>query len=347
MNRKFFTDTLTIQDTGITKTGEGFLVIPANFTRTGVFDYTSSHGVKMLRAQDEVFKPASTVTLVGKSVTVQHPTGEVTPKNWKRLEVGQVLDVAQNGDFLSGSLIIKDSKTIKFIEDAQKKGKSIELSCGYDAQIVDSVGTHKDGDYQAEQKDIRYNHIAIVTKGRAGASVKMLIDSLTQNEVKRMKKQVLKHFIDVADDDGVIIDAINAEIEADKKKLIDSDTKCATLETANKALADELDALKAVTITDVQIEEKAKEIAHVQGLCDSFRIERKDLDVDGMKKKLIDHFLPSLKIEDKEDAYLDAAWDATSELAVKAKEANDKKGVKIGDTKEVKETVKFKDEVTK
>ena len=343
MNRKTFFDKVAITANNITVTDEGYLVIPANFTRVGIFDYTASHGVKMLRPVEQVFNKDSMDTLVGKSVTVQHPSGEVTQNNWRKLEVGQVLSVMQDDKFLAGKIILKDSKTIKFVNSAIKNNDSIELSCGYDANIKDAAGTTDEGEYQATQEDIRYNHVAIVTKGRAGNEVKLLIDHLTTKE-KKMKVKLFDAYVEVDDNDVKIIEDANKTLADAQAAVVSVETKNATLEAEKKVLADEVDELKKDKLTDEQVEDKAKEMAEIHSICDSLKIERKEKSVKEVKALLIDHFLPTLEIKEKADMYLDAAWDATLVLAKEAAKANDGKGKKIVDGDTYHETAKLEGE---
>jgi len=341
VKRQVFQDRVTITKGSITVTDEGYLIVPANFTRTGIFDYTASHGVKMLRPQDQVFNDDSMNTLVGKSVTVAHPSGEVTQKNWRDLEVGQVLDVAKSDKFLAGKIIVKDSKTIGFINSAIKNKDSIELSCGYDASIKDEAGKTDEGEYQAIQEDIRYNHVAIVTRGRAGKEVKLLIDHLTTME-KKMKVKLFDAYIEIDDGDVKIIEDANQKLADAQKAVVTAETDKALLETEKAKLADEVEQLKKDKLTDEQVEAVANEMAEVHTLCDSLKIDRKEKKVSELKKTLIDHFLPTLKITDMEDSYVSVAWDATLELARKASEKNDKKGRKIADGDKYVETAKLK-----
>lgn len=69
---------------------------------------------------------------------------------------------------------ITDEDSIHQVES----GKKQEVSCGYTCDLDETPGTHEDGEpYDYVQKNIVYNHLAIVGKGRAGPSARIHLDS--------------------------------------------------------------------------------------------------------------------------------------------------------------------------
>jgi len=158
----------------MTKTPEGFLIchnVP--IARTGWQEYLGqeigledAHDQKVLvyRSPEEVFHPATIASFEGKSVTNEHPPDNVRPDNYSSYEKGQVTNVRQGtneeADLLLADLFIKDPRLISEIENGKR-----EVSCGYNC-IYEPIG---DGKYQ--QKQIRGNHVAVVTSGRAGPRV--------------------------------------------------------------------------------------------------------------------------------------------------------------------------------
>jgi len=155
----------------IGETPEGFLLCKdVPLTRTGVFEYTANEVpieasldgmVKIQRDDDEVFAQNTIASFEGKPVTINHPEGMVTPENWSELAHGVVQNVrrgdGEQSDLLLGDLLITTEKGIELVKSGLR-----EVSCGYDAQyeqIEKGIG---------RQRDIIGNHIALVTKGRAG-----------------------------------------------------------------------------------------------------------------------------------------------------------------------------------
>lgn len=160
----------------MTKTPEGFLIchnVP--IARTGWMKYLGQEvkredlydqPVDVYRSPDEVFSPAAIASFEGKSVTDEHPSNWVTPDNYSSYERGQIMNVRQgtddNSDFLLADLIIKDPTLISEIENGKR-----EVSCGYDHDLE----SFEDNPDKYQQKNIRGNHVAVVTAGRAGPSV--------------------------------------------------------------------------------------------------------------------------------------------------------------------------------
>jgi len=156
----------------IGETPEGFLLCKdVPLTRTGVFEYTASEVpveasldgmVKIQRDDDEVFAQNTIASFEGKPVTINHPEGMVTPENWSELAHGIVQNVRRGqgemSDLLLGDLLITTEKGIELVKAGLR-----EVSCGYDAQY-EQIEKGK-----GRQRDIIGNHVALVTKGRAGS----------------------------------------------------------------------------------------------------------------------------------------------------------------------------------
>ena len=155
------------------RTPQGGLIAAANLTRTGVFPYRQADGSvrRELRSPEEVFAPDSLATYALAPVTVDHP-GKVGPANWKTHSVGIVgPDVRKDGDYVAGEVHIQHADTIGRAESGDLK----ELSCGYSCEVDRSPGTYKGQPYDAIQRNIRINHVALLPSGQGrmgpGASI--------------------------------------------------------------------------------------------------------------------------------------------------------------------------------
>ena len=156
----------------ISKTPEGYLLcqnVPV--TRTGEFIYRANEVpieannegiIRIIRKEEEVFKPEAIASLNGKSITINHPDSAVDPSNWKELTVGHVQNARRGeGDqtnLMIADLLITDEKAIELVNAGLR-----EISLGYDAiynQIEKGIG---------EQQNLIMNHCAIVDRGRAGS----------------------------------------------------------------------------------------------------------------------------------------------------------------------------------
>ncbi len=162
-------------------TSQGFLVVDANLTRAGVFDYYDKDGklVRELRSPEEVFKQASLDSLKFAPLTKFHPKEMVDSNNAKRVQVGSIGEnIVRKGIFANGKVVINDKKEVDEILEKWDRGEDVELSMGYDAEVLDVAGEHHtDGNYDKMQTNILYNHGSIVTKGRAGSQVKLIMDA--------------------------------------------------------------------------------------------------------------------------------------------------------------------------
>ena len=149
--------------------GNGYLVTTAKLARIGPMQYLGEEiGKQSGKVYDvyvdesELFNDATIKSFEGVSVTVEHPTEmEVNAHNWKELAVGHISNVRRDGDFLIGDVVVNDSKAIKIVQDGK-----IEVSCGYDAELVEADGKIK-------KVDIKGNHLAIVDEGRCGDKCKL------------------------------------------------------------------------------------------------------------------------------------------------------------------------------
>lgn len=164
------TDSVTLLDGVVDESG--YLESPARTARTGVQQYLGAElgrpdlgVVNVYRDESEVFSRASLNTFSKIPVTNDHPPIEVNASNWRDYSVGTTGDdVLRDGEYLKIGIKITDADAV----NAVKAGKR-ELSVGYSADIIWQDGIAPDGTkYQAVQKNIKANHIAIVDKGRAG-----------------------------------------------------------------------------------------------------------------------------------------------------------------------------------
>lgn len=159
-------------------TSQGFLKCDALVTRSGVFDYTDIGGGKELRPDDEVFDKTSMDSLSLIPITWMHPSNMVDLDTVKEVDIGTTGEnIKRDGDHIGCKVIIKNKDAIEEILKRHKEGKSIELSCGYDCETVKQDGEHNGEKYDVIQTKIKYNHLSIVDKGRAGSDAKLKLDA--------------------------------------------------------------------------------------------------------------------------------------------------------------------------
>jgi len=153
-------------------TEEGFLVDRPILTSTGIFEYKNPDGSvrRELRLPEEVFAPESLASYRGKPIIITHNAGLITKDNVQREAVGTILSEGyQDGDNVRAEIIIHNT-------DRMKEAGLKELSCGYNLETEESPGTWNGQPYDAIQRNIRINHLALVFEARAGEQARLNID---------------------------------------------------------------------------------------------------------------------------------------------------------------------------
>lgn len=158
-------------------TVQGFLRAPAYATRIGVLTYRKPDGsvLRELRSPSEVFQPESMKTLAGVPITNQHPKVKgdlLTPANAANFTVGYTGDSVERAEerFLKVTATVIDAGMIR-------KAGDYELSCGYTCDLANEPGIFEGEAYDVIQRNIVYNHLAMVPKGRAGDEVRIHLDA--------------------------------------------------------------------------------------------------------------------------------------------------------------------------
>lgn len=261
---------------GTRRTADGYLVAECRAARGDniqiyfgreIGDDDASREFRVYRPADEVFKADSLRTYGNKPITVNHPAEGVTAENWRDTAVGHIgSEVIRDGEFVKIPMMISDAAAIAHVE-----GGTRELSMGYDCELVMEAGTTADGRaYDAYQRNIRINHLAIVPAGRAGPQCRIgdqsrvRIEQPQKKDAVPMTKSVTidgKTF-EVADEIAAALAAKDAAAIAEKqaieKKVTDTTSAAADVLTqAQKAIAD----LKAQIPTADQVGKMASELA--------------------------------------------------------------------------------------
>lgn len=153
-------------------TDEGYLVDHPIVTSVGIFVYHNPDGSERreLRLPEEVFAEKSLASYKGKPIIVTHDAGYVDTDNVKDESIGTILSEGyRDGDDVRAEIIIHDT-------DSLKKYKMRELSCGYNLRLDETPGVWEGQPYDAIQRDIEINHLALVDKARVGEQARLNID---------------------------------------------------------------------------------------------------------------------------------------------------------------------------
>jgi hypothetical protein len=156
-------------------TADGYLVAQPRIARTGIQVYRGSECmrddvdvVRVYRPAEEVFNNDYLHSLTHRPVTLDHPPEPLKADNWKKYAVGHTGDeVLRDGNMIRVPMVLMDSNAIAAYENGTK-----QLSVGYDCDLDWSPGTLEDGGaYDAVQRNIRANHLAVVAAARGGADL--------------------------------------------------------------------------------------------------------------------------------------------------------------------------------
>lgn len=312
------------------RTPQGFLKIPAFLTRTGVFKYYNADGsiTRQLRHPDDVFKQDSIETLAGVPFTNEHPKGLVDPKNLKKTVAGWIGDKIEiDSIYLKGTVTVADATAIDEVESGKK-----EVSCGYTADITDESGFYNGEQYDCRQTNIVYNHVSLVKKGRAGSNVKLQLDSdqmLLIDEINNLSTEEEMAKIKIGDIDyecsAEMADAFNREqkknaeaMDALNKKMADMcpktemdkmQAKCDSIEAELKEVKLQKDAAQ---VSQEEVAQKVK--ARVALITKAQKFVKADTKLDEMgdleiKKAALSEKRPSIALDGKSEAYVDAMFD--------------------------------------
>lgn len=307
------------------RTNEGFLRGRAIVTSIGVFTYKRKDGTiqRELRLPEEVFSPSTLNSMKLKPVTLNHPTELVTQDNADKLQVGSLGDnpswtkewhdrnweEVTDGINCAIDMIITKKDAI----DAVLNGKQA-LSMGYtcDLEMVEPGATWCGVEYDFIQRNIRYNHCAIVDSARAGDNAKIELRADSEDAVledmvtkidggTRMLKKINLDGIDYEAEESVIKALHSEKARADKAENDACESKKKT-ETMDKKVAD----------MEKKVTEMEKRISEIEAERDTAKDK-----ADGLEKEL-----DEAKKANLDSSRLDQAVKAKMELLHNAEKAN-------------------------
>ena len=159
------------------------LWIDCRAARLGIMNYRNADGTisREVNLPEDLFSTQTINSAFGVPVTFEHPLeGVVDARNHKTVSIGTVMFPAKIDDnyFLRMRIQIFDDTIIDEIIRKISSGEGWEVSCGYSANLEIKSGNFNGLEFDAIHRDILYNHLALVRKGRAGREV-----SLVEKEV--------------------------------------------------------------------------------------------------------------------------------------------------------------------
>ena len=306
----------------------GFLVDTPVVARLGVQVYYTEDGrtVREFRPAEEVFKDESLASYQGKPMTLDHVF--VNSENAKEVVVGSVTGKAEPlGSSVVAPIVVYDNTAIQ----EAMAGNAKELSVGYSAILDETPGwgdpitgeyvLKSDGDqfdapdgwqeFDAIQRDIKVNHLAMVYRGRAGIA-KLNMDGEQENPYttdvdinKEDKQEMIKIKLDSAQEFEVAPE-IASHIEALNAKADTAIAERDALKAKVDAMPAEIEAAVAKAKAD------ADALAALVAVAAEAGVKADGLDAKGIKVAYVKE-VSGLDVSEKSDAYIDAAFDIAKE----------------------------------
>lgn len=349
-------DRVSISDMALSP--EGYLRVRARMSRHGIQDY---HGYeigqeppekvfRIYRPADEVFSDEALASFRLKPVTDGHPFDGVTAETWTKEARGIIAeDVRRDGDHMVATLLITDADIANRI---QRNG-SVELSCGYDCELDITPGfTASAQTYDAVQRSIRGNHVAIVEQGRCGPSCSTQADGgdamptlkdcpgesrcscqRKNSEDQDMTKKTVTidgKTLEVTAEVAAVIDGLVAKLDAaasEGKAIKDAAAELRKVVEDHTAVkADEIAALKAkvaelegkvptADALDAMAEERASVIADARKI--DINVETKGKSLSDIRKAAVAKVLgdKASTLDGKSDDYISARFESLVDAA--------------------------------
>jgi uncharacterized protein len=308
----------------------GDYVISATISKVGVFNYRNADGLlrREYRPVDEVLKQASLESMSLAPVTRGHPSSMRVDSKSSHLRVGLVKPGVRP-DFTAGTvdadLIIHSDEALDAIRAGEKA-----ISPGYTCSLDETPGEWQGQPYDAIQKNIRVNHIALLKLGtnRQGPDVRVHMDG---QDLADPDNYVMVQVIDGADapEENIMAETVEVRVlhidgadhkvpvavadayDNEIKKLVDrADSAEGQVQSLTAALAQATDP----KVIGDKVAQRVALIATVERLtCDKADVLASDRD---LQAKVICAFDAKLDISNRSDAFVAAAFEiASNQLA--------------------------------
>jgi len=338
----------------IEMTPQGFLRFPVYAGKVGIQTYKNADGsiTREFRPPEQVFRPETMDSLKNVPVVNDHPENMVNPENAKELTVGFGSESVEAVDnkFQKTSVTVFDKNAIEDIQNGK-----VEVSLGYDLELEEKSGTFEGQEFDAIQKDIVINHLAIVDRGRAGPEVRLRFDRFDaimyykensdekkykessmpklkigdqEFEVEKEVKDAVDGFIEnlskkVKDAEGAAEEKEEEKDEAEEGKKA-AEKKVDRLQGKNDALEEKIEKLEKSQKSKIDCDDITKLVKARRDVEDvaTALVEEKELDkMDSMTDKELKILVikksskNEVKLDGKSDDYIDARFDTIKEMS--------------------------------
>lgn len=344
-------------------TDEGYLKVDAIVSRAGVFLYQNPDGTirRELRHPDDVFNSDSLHSLKMRPITNGHPSQKlVNADNYKELAIGYTGEsVNVDSPYIKTSLLITDKTGV---EDVINGGRQ-ELSLGYTVDVLPEEGVYNGEPYTHRQTNIKYNHLAVVDKARAGHMARIHLDAedavavAPESELSNLNQTKKRN--DMNEENSSVITINGVEYQAPLEVISAYNKALEMLEEANaklnnttnelqETLADKdqiaakLDHFESINL-DQKIQEAVKlRVNLIASAKDILGSKLTDVNLDEMSnldlmKFAVKSRYPNVALDSASDVYVQARFDAIVEDGVKTIDATAKQRVLTAPRADAKE----------
>lgn len=288
----------------------GWVKVDGFIARSGMLRYTTDDGKPWIeyRPPEEAFDAKTLDSFGLVPLTNTHPpSGLLDAENTSQYAVGSVDTPRKDGDKVRARMLVTDADAVA----AMKRGR-VEVSCGYTCDVDNKPGTIDGVRYDAIQRNVRGNHVALVDVGRAGSEVRVRMDGLgmVQLPSDAEKDPLLATKIKI---DGVEFDVSDSGAQAFRKYMDNAAREIEKL----KARADSSEAQSKKLQAELKVApEKARAAieARVAVETDARKVLGTDAKFDGLsdlevKRLAAEKHLGGTKLDDKKDEYVEAVFD--------------------------------------
>ena len=262
------------------------------------------------RPPEEAFDEDSLKSIKGKPITLGHP-GMVSAENADKMPI---IGAAVSDGYRDGGAIRAE------ITLFQLPTKARELSCGYSLDLDETPGTTPTGEhYDAIQRNVRVNHIAIVPKGRAGIARLNMDGSQVIDEENPKEDNKMAEMTKIRLDSGIEYECapeVKVEIEKMRKDSADMKKETDKLQAKYDALDAELKKEKEGRKADAEkakanFDEAIKARVELLKVAEAHKVANADSMTDTEIKTAVIKAVrgDAINLDGKSADYIEAAYD--------------------------------------
>lgn len=311
------------------RTPQGGVRVDAGIARTGVLLYTQADGSvrRELVLPEELFHADSIASLRDAPLTIGHPD-MVSTANWQTHAVGHLPSARPDGQVLAAELVAQRQDAVDGIE----RRDLVETSCGYTCETEEVPGTWEGQEYDAIQRNRRYNHVGLGPRGwaRAGAAASLRLDGSAwtatldtdgshQKEVPAMAVKFDGKTYDSAE---AALAVAEVKVDSLQKELTGSQTSLATAVKTSEQLQAKVDSVTADLTkarADLAVATDPKRIDEQVAVRTALAVKASQVlgsavKLDGKTAREIHALViakakPTIKLDGRSDDYLEALFD--------------------------------------